>query len=107
MVYLPVKKAKDGAIVFVFKSPKKQPELVDAKGNALGQGIIIRGGSLIRITGVMALWEKGGIRAVSLWPDAVRADSDRCRPGFRDDLAHHSDLKSPTRSEMMSPAIPG
>ncbi|MGY4306954.1 acyl-CoA reductase-like NAD-dependent aldehyde dehydrogenase [Bradyrhizobium sp. USDA 4369] len=35
------------------------------------------------------------------------ADSDRCRPGFRDDLAHHSDLKSPTRSEMMSPTIPG
>ncbi|SFP20305.1 bifunctional non-homologous end joining protein LigD [Bradyrhizobium sp. Ghvi] len=37
----------------------------------------------------------------------VPADSDRCRPGFRDDLAHHSDLKSPTRSEMMSPTIPG
>jgi hypothetical protein len=37
----------------------------------------------------------------------VDADSDRCRPGFRDDLAHHSDLKSPTRSEMMSPTIPG
>ena len=38
---------------------------------------------------------------------ALDADSDRCRPGFRDDLAHHSDLKSPTRSEMMSPTIPG
>ena len=38
---------------------------------------------------------------------AESADSDRCRPGFRDDLAHHSDLKSPTRSEMMSPTIPG
>lgn len=37
----------------------------------------------------------------------LAADSDRCRPGFRDDLAHHSDLKSPTRSEMMSPTIPG
>jgi hypothetical protein len=35
-------------------------------------------------------------------PDYV-ADSDRCRPGFRDDLAHHSDLKSPTHSGMMSP----
>jgi len=36
-----------------------------------------------------------------------RADSARCRPAFRDDLAHHSDLKSPTHSEMMSPTIPG
>jgi len=35
------------------------------------------------------------------------ADSARCRPAFRDDLAHHSDLKSPTHSEMMSPTIPG
>jgi hypothetical protein len=38
---------------------------------------------------------------------AVFADSARCRPAFRDDLAHHSDLKSPTHSEMMSPTIPG
>jgi hypothetical protein len=35
------------------------------------------------------------------------ADSARYRPAFRDDLAHHSDLKSPIRSEMMSPTIPG
>ncbi len=35
------------------------------------------------------------------------ADAARCRPPFRDDLAHHSDLKSPTRSETTSPAIPG
>ncbi len=35
------------------------------------------------------------------------ADSARCRPAFRDDLAHHSDLKSPTHSEMMSPSNPG
>lgn len=45
--------------------------------------------------------------AVELRIPKLRADSDRCRPGFRDDLAHHSDLKSPTRSEMMSPTIPG
>ena len=37
----------------------------------------------------------------------IGADSARCRPAFRDDLAHHSDLKSPTHSEMMSPTIPG
>ena len=37
----------------------------------------------------------------------LHADSARCRPAFRDDLAHHSDLKSPTHSEMMSPTIPG
>jgi hypothetical protein len=35
------------------------------------------------------------------------ADSARCRPPFRDDLAHQSDLKSPTHSETISPAIPG
>ncbi|OSJ19093.1 hypothetical protein BST63_02295 [Bradyrhizobium canariense] len=28
-------------------------------------------------------------------------------PWFRDDLAHHSGLKSPTRSETISPGIPG
>ncbi|MCA1502167.1 MULTISPECIES: hypothetical protein [unclassified Bradyrhizobium] len=40
-------------------------------------------------------------------PAFILADSARCRPAFRDDLAHHSDLKSPTHSEMMSPTVPG
>ena len=42
-----------------------------------------------------------------LSPERWAADSARCRPAFRDDLAHHSDLKSPTHSEMMSPTLPG
>lgn len=71
-VHLPWKETKEGAIAFNFKSPKKKPEFVDARGNPLRQGIIIRGGSLIRIVGVMAAWEKGTKRGVSLWPDAVR-----------------------------------
>ncbi|WP_456771804.1 hypothetical protein [Bradyrhizobium sp. USDA 4369] len=53
---------------------------------------------------------KSEIVRMNIKIDAIEdqiADSDRCRPGFRDDLAHHSDLKSPTRSEMMSPTIPG
>ncbi|MET4349020.1 hypothetical protein [Bradyrhizobium sp. RT9a] len=57
-----------------------KPELVDAKGNPLRQGIIIRGGSLIRIAGVIVTWGKGGIRGVSLWPDAVRVI--KLAPGF-------------------------
>ncbi|QAU43020.1 hypothetical protein [Bradyrhizobium guangdongense] len=71
-MYVPWKETKEGAIAFIFASPKKQPELVDAKGNALKQGIIIRDGSLIRIAGVIVAWEKGMKRGVSLWPDAVR-----------------------------------
>lgn len=71
-VHLPWKEAKEGAIAFNFKSPKKKPQLVDAKGNPLRDGIVIRGGSLIRIVGVMAAWQKGGKSGVSLWPDAVR-----------------------------------
>ena len=35
------------------------------------------------------------------------ADSARCRPPFRSDLAHRSDLISPAISEMISPTIPG
>jgi hypothetical protein len=71
-VHLPWKETKEGAIAFIFKSPKKKPQLSDAKGKALKQGTIIRGGSLIRIAGVIAAWEKGAKRGVSLWPDAVR-----------------------------------
>jgi DNA-directed RNA polymerase len=71
-VHLPWKETKEGAIAFNFKSPKKKPQLTDAKGKALKQGTIIRGGSLIRIAGVIAAWEKGAKRGVSLWPDAVR-----------------------------------
>lgn len=71
-VHLPFKETKEGAIAFNFKSPKKKPQLTDSKGKALKQGTVIRGGSLIRIAGVMAPWEKGAKRGVSLWPDAVR-----------------------------------
>jgi hypothetical protein len=71
-VHLPWKETKEGAVAFSFASPKKKPELVDAKGNALCPGIIIRDGSLIRIAGLIAAWEKGAKRGVSLWPDAVR-----------------------------------
>lgn len=71
-VHLPFKETKEGAIAFNFKSPKKKPQLTDAKGKALKEGTVIRGGSLIRIAGVLAGWEKGAKRGVSLWPDAVR-----------------------------------
>ncbi|MEY9527357.1 hypothetical protein ABIF70_008498 [Bradyrhizobium japonicum] len=71
-VHLPWKETKEGAVAFHFKSPKKKPELVNAKGNPLKEGIVIRGGSRIRIAGVIAAWEKGTKRGVSLWPDAVR-----------------------------------
>src|SRR4029077_3042179 len=87
-VHLPWKETKEGAIAFNFKSPKKNPQLTDAKGKALAPKYLskeaaenddlnpaykaIRGGSLIRIAGVIAAWEKGAKRGVSLWPDAVR-----------------------------------
>jgi hypothetical protein len=71
-VHLPWKETKEGAIAFNFKSPKKKPQLTDAKGKALKLGTTIRGGSLLRIAGVIAAWEKGSKRGVSLWPDAVR-----------------------------------
>ena len=72
VVLLPWGEAKAGVISFRFKAPKKKPELVDAKGKALKEGTTIRGGSIIRIAGVIAAWEKGSKRGVSLWPDAVR-----------------------------------
>ncbi|MET4292496.1 hypothetical protein [Bradyrhizobium sp. LB5.2] len=71
-VHTPWKETKEGAIAFNFKSPKKKPELFDAKGNPLKPGIVIHGGSLIRISGLIAAWQKGQKRGVSLWPDAVR-----------------------------------
>jgi len=71
-VHLPWKETKEGAIAFNFKSPKKKPMLTDSKGKPLKQGTVVRGGSLIRIAGVIAAWEKGAKRGVSLWPDAVR-----------------------------------
>ena len=45
--------------------------------------------------------EDNPVRAVDVFVEALelRADSARCRPLFRNDLAHCSDL--------MSPAIPG
>jgi len=71
-VHLPWKETKEGAIAFNFKSPKKKPMLTDSKGKPLKQGTVVRGGSSIRIAGVIAAWEKGTKRGVSLWPDAVR-----------------------------------
>lgn len=71
-VHLPWKETKEGAIAFNFKSPTKKPELTDAKGNPIKAGVHIGSRSLIRITGVIAAWEKGTKRGVSLWPDAVR-----------------------------------
>lgn len=71
-LHLPWKETKEGDIAFNFKSPKKKPMLTDAKGKPLPKGAVIRGGSLIRIAGVIAAWEKGTKRGVSLWPDAVR-----------------------------------
>ncbi|MCG2642433.1 MULTISPECIES: hypothetical protein [Bradyrhizobium] len=71
-IHVPWKETNEGETAFIFKSPKKQPILTDAKGNTLSVGITIRGGSLIRITGVLAAWERGAKRGVSLWPDAVR-----------------------------------
>jgi hypothetical protein len=71
-VHAPWKETKEGAIAFNFKSPKKKPQLTDSKGKPLPKGAVIRGGSLIRIAGVIAAWEKGAKRGVSLWPDAVR-----------------------------------
>jgi hypothetical protein len=48
----------------------------------LKPGTIIRHGSLIGIAGVIAAWEAGSKRGVSLWPDAVRVTPLR---GLRDD----------------------
>lgn len=71
-VHMPWKETKEGVIAFNFKSPKKPPKLLDAGGEPLRPGIVIRAGALIRIAGVIAAWEKGAKRGVSLWPDAVR-----------------------------------
>lgn len=71
-VHAPWKETKEGAIAFNFQSPSKKPELMDAKGNPLKAGIVIYGGSRIRISGVIAVWQKGAKHGVSLWPDAVR-----------------------------------
>ncbi len=71
-VHAPWKETKEGAIAFIFKSPSKKPELFDAKDNPLKAGVVIREGSLIRIAGFVAAWEKGTKRGVSLWPDLVR-----------------------------------
>lgn len=71
-VHSPWKATKEGATAFNFKSPSKQPALMDAKSNPLKAGVVIHGGSKIRIAGVIAAWEKGEKRGVSLWPDAVR-----------------------------------
>lgn len=69
----PWKDIKDGeGVAFNFKSPKKKPVLTDSKGKPLPKGAKIGGGSKIRIAGVIAAWEKGSKRGVSLWPDAVR-----------------------------------
>lgn len=71
-VHTPWKETKEGSIAFNFKSPSKKPELFDAKGNPLKASVVIGGGSLIRIAGVIAAWEKGAKRGASLWPDVVR-----------------------------------
>ncbi|WAB80144.1 DNA-directed RNA polymerase [Rhodopseudomonas palustris] len=71
-VHLPWKETKEGDIAFIFKNPKKKPILTDSRGKPLKEGTVIRGGSKIRIAGVIAAWEKGAKRGVSLWPDAVR-----------------------------------
>ena len=71
-IHMPWKETKEGAIAFNFKSPKKKPELTDSKGKPLKAGTRIRSGSLLRIAGVIAAWEKGVMCGVSLWPDAVR-----------------------------------
>jgi DNA-directed RNA polymerase len=71
-VRLPWKETKEGVIAFNFKSPKKKPELTDSKGKLLKAGTSIRSGSSIRIAGIIVAWEKGTMRGVSLWPDAVR-----------------------------------
>lgn len=72
VTFLPWWERKEGAIEFIFKSPQKPPELMDSGNAPLPQGIKIRDGSLIRIAGVIACWEKGKLCGVSLWPDAVR-----------------------------------
>lgn len=71
-IHLPFKETKEGDIAFMFKSPKKKPQLTDAKGKPLKAGITIRGGTKLRIAGSIAAWEKGTKRGLSLWPDAVR-----------------------------------
>jgi DNA-directed RNA polymerase len=71
-VHLPWRETNDGGVAFKFKSPKKKPELIDAKGDPLKAGVIIHNGSLMRVAGVAAAWEKGSKRGVSLWLDAVR-----------------------------------
>jgi hypothetical protein len=71
-IHLPWKDTKEGEIAFMFKSPKKKPQLTDSKGKPLKAGTIILSGSKIRIAGVIAAWQKGRMRGVSLWPSAIR-----------------------------------
>lgn len=81
-VHLPWKMARDGALEFIFKSPHHPPRLLDSKGKALPHWVKILDGSLIRVAGVIAAWQKGSMSGVSLWPDAVRVIklSEGCNP---------------------------
>ena len=74
-VHLPWKLTKDGRVAFIFKSPKKQPELLNSENKALGRSTAIRSGDRIRVAGVIAAWEAGVKRGISLWPDAVKVIS--------------------------------
>ena len=65
-------KDKDGVTILKFKSPKKKPQLTDAKGVKLPADRKVGGGSIIRIAGSIAPWKKGSKFGVSLWPDAAR-----------------------------------
>ena len=84
------------------------PALLRPALSALGVACLLSAASLASSGTALAQAKQQPAPAQQAAPaQAQAADSDRCRPGFRDDLAHHSDLKSPTRSEMMSPTIPG
>lgn len=80
--HLPIRTdKKDGSVSFTWKS-KNKPVLWDAQRNKLpaGADIDIRGGSKIRLAGVITNYDKG----ISLWVDGVQVIelTERREPSF-------------------------
>jgi hypothetical protein len=67
----PIRTMKDGDIAFLFKS-KVRPEVVDAYLNPVGPDIQIAPGSIVRVAGVLAPYEKGTLRGITAYMDAVQ-----------------------------------
>jgi DNA-directed RNA polymerase len=68
---MPIKTAKDGTISFIFKS-KVRPEVADAYGNPIGPEIEIGDWSTLRLAGRLAAYEKGTLKGITGYLDAVQ-----------------------------------